>query len=275
MPLGADPIACNDLKALFDLCNERYFNQALRPGDRFTVRYGNTGQALARLRTCDQTHHPRAIDLSPRLKEHPLALRSALVREMIPMLGRQCYRETGDIRFLDQEPLRGHLFIETGIGAFFLAQMEHLNLAFPELGLTVKPRYGSGSLFDQRRIPTARLLVVPVDALANTGIIYRLHDSAPTDWKQLRETAWLHHGSYEIQLLKVAGALAETFPVLRKDNQPRANQRPRPEDGFDLLVQELRDHRLTAELQATDIEREPESLSEHFALWRPETYSNY
>jgi hypothetical protein len=117
--------------------------------------------------------------------------------------------------------------------------------------------------------------VVPVDALANTGIIYRLHDSAPTDWKQLRETAWLHHGSYEVQLLKVAGALAETFPILRKDNQPRANQRPRLEDEFDLLVQELRDHRLTAELQATDIERGPESLSEQFSRWRPATYSNY
>ncbi|MGM0570162.1 hypothetical protein [Marinobacter sp.] len=275
MSFGADPIACNNLRALFDLCNERYFNQALRPGDNFTVRYGNTGHSLARLRIGPGTHTPCAMDLSARLKDHPLALRSILVREMIPMLGRQCYRETGDNRFLDQAPLYGHLFIEPGIGAFFLAQMEHLNLAFPELGLTVKPRFGSGSLFDQRRIPTARVLVVPVNALANTGIIYRLHDRAPTDWKRLRETAWLHHGAHEVQLLKVAGALAETWPVLRKDNQPRANQRPRLEDNFDLLVQELRDHRLTAELRATDIGTEPDTISGQFAHWRPEAYSSY
>lgn len=275
MPFGADSIACHNLSALFELCNERYFNQALRPSKGFSVRYGNTGQHLARLRTCPDALTPRAIDLNPRLRDHPQALRSALVREMIPMLGQQCYRDTGDSRFLDQKPLHGHLFIEPGIGAFFLAQMELLNLAFPELALTVKPRFGSGSLFDQRRIPTARVLVIPVNALANTGIIYRLHDSAPADWKQLRETAWLLHGAREVQLLKVAGALAEGLPVLRKDNQPRANLRPKLEEDFDLLVQELRDHRLTAELQATDIEAASRSVSEQLARWRPETYSSY
>src|SRR5690554_2134305 len=275
MPFGADAIVCNDLRALFDLCNERYFNQALQPGNDFTLRYGNTGQALARLRTCRGTSAPRAIDLNPRLRDHPLALRSALVREMIPMLGRQSFLETGDARFLDQEPLHGHFFIESGIGAFFLAQMEYLNIAFPELCLTVKPRFGSGSLFDQRRIPPARVLVIPVDTVADRGVVYRLHDSAPVDWKQLRDMARQHYGADSIQLLKVAGAVAEAFPVLRKDNQPRANQRPRPEDNVDPLVQELRDHRLTAELHSAEPATESDPVTLQLARWRPEAYSSY
>lgn len=275
MPSGADPIPCDNLQALFDLCNERYFSGTLQPPGDFGVHYGYTGRRLARFRHCLHTSRPLAIELSSRLREHPRALRSALVREMIPMLALQRYRETGDITFLDREPLHGHLFIEPGLGAFFLAQMEHLNLAFPELCLTVKPRFGSGSLFDQRRIPAAVVLVVPVSSEDNTGIVYRLHDKAPAQWQRLREMAWLHHGASDIQLLKVAGALAEAFPVLRKDNRPRANTQARPEENFDLLVQELRDHRLTAELRAPVVATDADPVSEPFVSWRPETYSNY
>lgn len=275
MPSGAGPIPCNNLQALFDLCNERYFSDTLQPPGNFRVYYGRTGRRLARFRRCPRTHQPLAIEVSSRLRDHPRALRSALVREMIPMLALQRYQATGDTSFLDREPLHGHLFIAPGLGAFFLAQMEHLNLAFPELCLTVKPRFGSGSLFDQRRIPAAIVLVVPVSAVDNTGIIYRLHDKAPTQWQQLREMAWLHHGASDIQLLKVAGALAEAFPVLRKDNCPRANAQARPEEDFDLLVQELRDHRLTAELRAPVIATDADPVNEPFIGWCPETYSNY
>lgn len=275
MPFGADAIVCTDLRVLFDLCNERYFNGAIRADRGFTLRYGNTGHALARLRAADNRSAPHAIDLSPRLRSHPLALRSALVREMIPMLGRQSFQETGDFRFLDEEPLHGHLFIEPGIGAFFLAQMEHLNVAFPELCLTVKPRFGSGSLFDQRRIPPARVLVVFVDQVANTGIIYRLHDQAPALRPELSDMAWQHHGTRDVQLLKIAGALAEDFPVLRKDNQPRANLRPRLEEDFDLLFQELRDHRLTAELHSPDAGFEADDISLYLSRWHPAAYSSY
>ncbi len=272
---GANVIPCNDLQTLFDLCNERYFNGTLKPAGEFTVRYGQTGRQLARFRPCPRTHRALAIELSPRLQGHPQALRSALVREMIPMLALQQYLATGNDTFLDREPLHGHLFVEPGLGAFFLAQMEHLNLAFPELCLTVKPRFGSGSLFDPRHIPAAILLLVPVSTADNTGIIYRLHDKAPLCWQQLRETAWQHHGARRIQVLKVAGALAEDYPTLRKDNRPRANARLRLEEDFDLVVQELRDHRLTAELQAPGQPSESGSLSAQFARWHPEAHSNY
>lgn len=275
MPLGADSIPCNDPQALFDLCNARYYNGALQPSEGFEVRYYAAERQLGRFRACPHTHRDLAIELSTWLREHPLALRSAMVREMIPMLALQSYRETGDARFLDQEPLYGHLFIEPGIGAFFLAQLEHLNLAFPELGLTVKPRFGSGSLFDQRRIPTARLLVIPVNPDHNTGAIYRLHDKAATRWTQLLETAWVHHATQGIQLLRVAGALAEAFPMLRKDNQPRANARARLEENFDMLVQEIRDHRLTTELTAPNSLPAQPPFSEPFAHWHPEAYSGY
>lgn len=275
MPSGADSIPCNTPRALFDLCNACYFSGALQPSEGFEVRYSAAERQLGRFRACPQTHRDLAIELSSRLREHPLALRSAMAREMIRMLALQSYRETGDARFLDQEPLYGHLFIEPGIGAFFLAQLEHLNLAFPELGLTVRPRFGSGSLFDQRRIPTARLLVIPVDPAENTGVIYRLHDKAATQWSQLLETAWIHHAAQGVQLLRVAGALAEAFPSLRKDNQPRANARARLEENFDMVVQELRDHRLTAELSSPDSLSVPSPFSEPFSYWHPAAYSGY
>ena len=275
MPTGADPIPGNNLRAQFDLCNERYFNGTLRSGEDFTFRYSTAERQLGRFRYSTESRRPLAIELSSRLREHPRALRSAMVREMIPMLALQSYRDTGDDMFLDREPLHGHLFIEPGIGAFFLAQLEHLNLQFPELCLTIKPRFGSGSLFDQSRIPTARLVIIPAGPVNNAGVIYRLHDKAPIQWKQLREMAWLNHGAPTISLLRVCGALAEEFPVLRKDNQPRANTRVRMEPDFDLVVQEIRDHRLTAELAAPEAQPEPETLGETFAGWHPEAYSGY
>lgn len=275
MPAGADPIPCDNLQALFDLCNERYFSGNLRSPDAFTVRYSNAERQLTRFRYCPDTSLPLAIELSARLQDHPRALRSAMVREMIPMLALQSYRDTGDDSFLDRAPLHGHLFIEPGIGAFFLAQLEHLNLQFPELCLTIKPRFGSGSLFDQSRIPSARLVVIPADPANNCGVIYRLHDKAPTQWKQLREMAWLNHGAHRISVLRVCGALAEAFPVLRKDNQPRANTRVRLDPEFDLLVQEIRDHRLTAELTAPGVQPEVSTFGEAFAGWHPEAYSGY
>ncbi|GGY75152.1 hypothetical protein [Marinobacter zhanjiangensis] len=275
MPAGADPIDCDNLQALFDLCNGRYFNGTLRCSDAFTVSYSAAERQMSRFRYCTDTGQPLAIDLSYRLRDHPRALRSILVREMIPMLALQCYRDTGDVTFLDREPLYGHLFIEPGLGAFFLAQMEHLNLQFPELCLTVKPRFGSGSLFDQNRIPTARLVIIPTDPANNAGVIYRLHDKAPTHWRALREMAWLHHNAHDISILRVSGALAEAYPLLRKDHQPRANARAHPETDFDLVVQELRDHRLTAELKATGVPSEPDAVSGQFAGWHPEAYSGY
>lgn len=275
MPFGADPIPCNNLQALFDLCNDYYFNGTVRCCDGFTVRYSAAERQMGRFRYCPQTHQPLAIELSSRLREHPQALRSTMVREMIPMLALQSYRDTGDETFLDREPLYGHLFIEPGLGAFFLAQLEHLNLQFPELCLTVKPRFGSGSLFDQSRVPSARLAVIPVDTTDNTGVIYRLHDRAPTQWHQLREMAWQHHGAHQIMVLRVSGALAEAYPVLRKDNHPRANTRVQLETDFDLVVQEIRDHRLTVELSAPGAQPEPEALREHFSGWHPEVYSGY
>ena len=275
MPFGADPIDCNDLQAQFELCNQRYFNGTLVFSESFVVRYSAAERQMGRFRSCPDTQQPLAIELSSRLRDHPRALRSAMVREMIAMLALQSYRESGDETFLDREPLYGHLFIEPGIGAFFLAQMEHLNLQFPELGLTVKPRFGSGSLFDQSRIPAARLVVIVTDQAANTGVIYRLHDKAPTQWRELREMAWLHHNAHDISVLRVAGALAEAYPVLRKDNYPRANSRARREPDFDLVVQELRDHRLTAELSAPGAQPEPEAVGEQFAGWNPEAYSGY
>lgn len=275
MPSGADPIDCNNLQAQFDLCNARYFSGTLYGDDSFIVRYSAAERQMGRFRYCPDTHQPLAIELSSRLREHPKALRSILVREMISMLALQSYRETGDDTFLDREPLYGHLFIEPGIGAFFLAQLEHLNLQFPELGLTVKPRFGSGSLFDQSRIPAARLVLIATSPTDNTGVIYRLHDKAPTQWRELREMAWLHHNAHDISVLRVAGALAEAYPVLRKDNQPRANSRARQETEFDLAVQELRDHRLTSELTPPGAQPEPEALGDQFAGWHPEAYSGY
>lgn len=275
MPYGADPIDCNDLQALFAQCNQRYFNGTLRCNEAFTVRYSSAERQMGRFRYCPDTREPLAIELSSRLRDHPRALRSIMVRQMIPMLALQSYRDTGDATFLDRAPLYGHLFIEPGMGAFFLAQMEHLNLQFPELCLTVKPRFGSGSLFDQNRIPAARLVIIPTDAVNNAGVIYRLHDKAPTNWRELREMAWLHYNAHEIFILRVAGALAEAHPVLRKDNQPRANNRAHPEADFDLVVQELRDHRLTAELTAPGAQPEVDAISRQFAGWHPEAYSGY
>lgn len=275
MPLGADPIDCHNLQALFALCNQRYFNGTLQYSDAFTVRYSAAERQMGRFRYCPETWQPLAIELSSRLRDHPMALRSIMVRQMIPMLALQSYRNTGDETFLDREPLYGHLFIEPGIGAFFLAQMEHLNLQFPELCLTIKPRFGSGALFNQRLVPTARLVIIPSDPVNNAGLIYRLHDKAPTRWWALREMAWLHHNAHEIRVLRVAGALAEAYPVLRKDNQPRANTRAYLETDFDLVVQELRDHRLTAELTAPGTQPDPEAVSRQFSGWYPEAYSGY
>jgi hypothetical protein len=275
MPAGADPIDCNNMQALFDLCNEHYFNSTLWCGDAFTVSYTAAERQMGRLRYCTDTRQPLAIELSYRLRIHPRALRSILVREMIRMLALQSYRDTGDDTFLDREPLYGHLIIEPGLGAFFLAQMDHLNLQFPELCLTVKPRFGSGSLFDQRRIPTARLVIIPTDPANNAGVIYRLTYTAPIRWRDLREMAWIHHNAREIRVLRVSGALAEAYPLLRKDNQPRCNARAHPETSFDLVVQELRDHRLTAELAAPGAQPEPDAISEPFAGWHPEVYSGY
>lgn len=275
MPAGADPIDCHNLQALFALCNRRYFNGTLQYSDDFIVRYSAAERQMGRFRYCSETRQPLAIELSSRLRDHPLALRSILVRQMIPMLALQSYRDTGDDTFLDRAPLYGHLFIEPGIGAFFLAQMEHLNLQFPELCLTVKPRFGSGALFNQSLVPTARLVVIPSDPVTNTGYIYRLHDKAPTRWRELREMAWLHHNAHDISVLRVAGALAEAYPVLRKDNQPRANTRAWLETDFDLVIQELRDHRLTAELTAPGTQPASEAISQQFAGWHPEAYSGY
>ncbi|MFC4258217.1 hypothetical protein ACFOZ5_04120 [Marinobacter lacisalsi] len=275
MSPGADPIDCYNLQALFDLSNQRYFNGTLEYGEAFVVRYSAAERQMGRFRYCADTLQPLAIELSCRLRDHPLALRSVMVRQMIPMLALQSYRETGDETFLDREPLYGHLFIEPGIGAFFLSQMEHLNLLFPELCLTVKPRFGSGTLFNQSLIPTARLVIIPSDPTNNTGVIYRLHDKAPTQWRELREMAWLHHNAHEISVLRVAGALAEAHPVLRKDNQPRANTRAHLETDFDLVVQELRDHRLTAELLPPGVQPEADAISGQFAAWHPAAYSGY
>ena len=275
MPTGADPIHHSDLLALFERCNERYFNNALQYGPSFRVRYSAAERQIGRFRSCRHSYEPLAIELSARLGDHPRALRSIMVHQMIHMLALQSYRTSGDETFLDREPLYGHLFIEPGIGAFFLAQLEHLNLQHPELCLTVKPRFGSGSLFEQSRIPSARLVVIPTDPQHNTGIIYRLHDKAPLRWRELREMAWLHHNAADIQVLRVAGAIAEAYPVLRKDNRPRVNHRARPETDFDVLVQELRDHRLTAELLPPGSQQDGHALQGHSTGWHPAAYSGY
>lgn len=273
--IGADPVNCIQLQAMFDLCNERYFNGTLQPSADFSVNYFQSQRQLGRFRYCRETHLDLGIEVASRLKDHPRALRSALVHEMIFMLAHQSFRETGDASFLDEEPLYGHLFIEPGLGAFFLAQMDYLNLAFPELCLTVKPRFGSGSLFDQNRIPSARLLAVYLNRDEDTGLLYRLHPRATTEWQRLRETAHQCEGNGEILLLRVSGALAEDFPILRKDNRPRGNHYPAFISDFDIVVQEIRDHRLTAEITDTCQHGGTQDFYRQLACWSPETYSGY
>ncbi|SFR53276.1 hypothetical protein SAMN05216203_1200 [Marinobacter daqiaonensis] len=272
---GADPRAGHQLFDLFDLYNRRYFHRTLRPSEGFGLRYTQSGRQLGRFRYCPESHRDEGIDLAARLQDHPRALRSAMVREMIPMLGLQRYRETGDTTFLDRSPLYGHLFIEPGIGAFFLAQMEHLNVSFPELCLTIKPRFGSGSLFEQNRIPSARLMIVWVDNLRDRGVIYRLHDRATTDWPQLQDTAERFHGTRHISVLRVAGALAEQYAMLKKDNLPRSRAKSPELEDFALTVREIQDHRLTAEVPPVQRNLSQQSVSEQLSRWTPEAYSGY
>lgn len=217
-------ISTLDLPALFDLCNRLYFDNELQPSPGFQLTFSRSVRLSGCFTYCLETHQDWGIGISQRLQEHPRALLSTLVHEMIHMLAHQRFRETGDTTLLDETPVAGQPFVNPGHGAFFLGQLERLNREFPDLGLTVKSTFGD-HLYDQSRIAPVRLLMVFTCRVEGRGMVYRLHPQAPLDWVRLQETATEVHGVDDIKLVEVPGKLAEGFPSLRKDNAPRKNMR--------------------------------------------------
>lgn len=222
-PRPADA-AC--LWSLFDQYNRRYFEGSIRPSEGFVLRYYRGVRLFGYFSYCRDTHIDWNITLSQRLRAHPRALRNTLVHEMIHMLAHQRYRETGESYYLDLTPIPGKPYLGKGHGAFFLDTMRQLNEQHPELGLSVVSHFGD-HFYERDKILPVRLLIVHSARGPGKGMIYRLHPQAPTDWPALRETARELHNSDAIEVLQVAGAHAEGFPALRKDNAPRANMRVR------------------------------------------------
>lgn len=217
-------IPTDDLDALFKLCNSRYFDDALAPSPGFKLTFSRSVRLSGCFTYCLETHQDWGIQISRRLQDHPLAMLSTMVHEMIHMLAHQRFRETGDRQLLDETPEDGQPFVNPGHGAFFLHQLEQLNRGFPELGITVKSTFGD-ALYDHSKIAPVRLLVVFIDRLHDKGMVYQLHPKAPLQWERLRRTAIQVHGVSDFTVLEVAGHLAEGFPTLRRDNAPRVNMR--------------------------------------------------
>lgn len=224
---------------LFEQYNRQYFRNEIRPSEGFVVRYYCGVRLFGYFSYCRESHTDWSITVSRRLRMHPRALRNTLVHEMIHMLAHQRYRETGDPYYLDGAPAAGKPFFGKGHGAFFLKTMDVLNERYPELGLEVVSHFGD-HFYELDKIPPVRLLIVHSRKAAGKGMIYQLHPQSPTDWSTLRRTAQELHGSDAIEILQVAGAHAEGFPTLRKDNRARANMRIRSLRQFRRVVTDLK-----------------------------------
>jgi len=231
-------IPTSNLLALFNHCNEHYFNNELEPSPGFKLTFSRSVRLSGCFTYCLKTHTDWGIAISRRLQEHPRALLSTLVHEMIHMLAHQRSRKTGDAGLLDESPIPGEPFVNPGHGAFFIGQLERLNQKFPGLGLTVKSTFGD-HLYEQSRILPVRLLLVFIDRSQLKGMVYRLHPQAPADWPSLRATAMGVHGTNDIKVVEVPGQLAEGFPSLRRDNAPRKNMRRVSLRNFDSTVTRL------------------------------------
>lgn len=238
VPAAIAGIPTWDLPALFAQCNQLYFNDELLPSPGFRITFSRAVRLSGCFTYCLETHQDWTIELSQRLQEHPRALLSTLVHEMIHMLAHQRFRRTGNSALLDEAPVPGKPFVNPGHGAFFLRQLERLNREFPALGLTVKSTFGD-HLYDHSKIAPVRLLLVFTCRRQGKGMIYRLHPRAPLDWTQLRATAAEFHGESDIRLLGVPGHLAEGFPSLRRDNLPRKNMRRLSLRDFDVKTGRL------------------------------------
>lgn len=232
------------LWSLFDQYNRQYFRCEIRPSKGFVLRYYRGVRLFGYFAYCRESHTDWNITLSHRLRAHPCALRNTLVHEMIHMLAHQRFRETGDPYYLDETPVAGKPFQGKGHGGFFLETMRVLNeqtstVTEGELGLEVVSYFGD-HFYELDKIPPVRLLIVHFRNTAGKGMIYQLHPQAPTDWSTLRETAQELHGSDAIEILQVAGAHAEGFPTLRKDNRARINMRVRSLRHFSRTVADLK-----------------------------------
>lgn len=232
-------IPTKDLRQLFDFCNERYFAGAIVPSPGFRLRYSRSEKLSGCFTYCLQTHADWEIAIARRLRDHPLALLSTLVHEMIHMLAHQLYRNSGNADYLDECAMPGRPFENKGHGAYFFAQMARLNHDFPELGITVKSAFGD-ALYDSNKIPPVRLLLVTIDERLGKGMIYRMHPEAKMDWPALRSTAQQVHGATDLAVLQVPGHLAEGFPTLRKDNAARVNMKRRTLRHFSRKARELK-----------------------------------
>src|SRR5690554_2011883 len=177
-------ISTGDLWALFDYCNTVYFKGELRPSAGFELRFTRSVRLSGCFTYCLSTHTDWGIEISRRLQQHPRALVSTLVHEMIHMLAHQRYRDNGDTRLLDEAPVPGRPFVNPGHGDFFITTLERLNKNFPHLGLTVKSTFGD-QLYDQSRIAPVRLLTVDIEPELGKGMVYRMHPQAPLDWAAL------------------------------------------------------------------------------------------
>ena len=249
-----DPIPTNDLSELFNFCNQQYFNNELEPSDGFALRFTRSVKLFGCFRYCLETSIDWAIEISGRLRDHPRALRSTMVHEMIHMLAHQRYRRTGDRLFLDEHPVPGQPFVNRGHGAFFLDQVERLNTNWPELGIAVKSLFGN-HLYELDRIPPRHLLVVTIDADQDRGMIYGLHPKAEVDLDRLWRTAETLHYVKHVTVLRVSGQLAEGFPVLRKDNAPPARMRRLSLRQFSKKVEDLLSHPMTVDLNSPESEQ--------------------
>ncbi len=248
--ISRQPVSPDELGELFQTYNQRYFNNELVPSEGFSLRFSRSTQLFGCFRYCLQTHVDWAIDISSRLADHPRALRSTLVHEMIHMLAHQKYRETGDAFYLDEHPVPGEPFVNADHGAYFLSQVERLNRQWPELHIAVTSHYGN-HLYEHDRIPPRHLLVVALED--GRGMIYGLHPKAAVDISQLQRTAAQLHDPSGISVLKVRGELAEGFPVLRKDNRAPARMKPLSLRGFEEVAGSLRSHRETVTLYTDEL----------------------
>lgn len=252
------PVTPEDLLTLFHYCNARYFNGAIVPSPGFRLRASKSVKLTGCFHYCLETSTDWGIDISRRLLDHPRALLSTMVHEMIHMLAHQHYRATGNRDYFDEKPLAGKPFVNPGHGAFFLGELERMNQLFSELRITVKSTFGD-ALYDPSRIAPVRLLLVDIDSEIGKGMIYRLNPSAETDWAQLRDTARLVHGVDAIRILRVRGEHGEGFPALRRDNRARVNMIPRSLRRFADKVEQLVNAEGTEELR--DNPRKPSQPS--------------
>lgn len=227
--------------------NQRYFRGELIPSAAFGLRYSRSVRLSGCFRFCLETSRDWGIEISARLKAHPRALRSTLVHEMIHMLAHQRYRRSGDHFFLDQVPVAGQPFVNSGHGAFFLAELDRLNRGWPELGLSVKSHFGD-HLYERELIAPRHLLLITFESDQDKGMIYSLHPRARLDFPRLEQTAHQLHPVRHFSVLRVSGELAEGFPSLRRDNAPRARMRRMSLRGFSDKALLLRNHPETEDL---------------------------